>query len=44
MLLQSLLAVITSLLAFVEASNVVELKSGDFDSVIGQGKPALVEL
>ena len=32
------------LLAGVSASNVLELDSNNFDSVIGQGKPGLVEL
>lgn len=33
-----------SLLAGAYASNVVDLLPSNFDSVIGQGKPALVEL
>ena len=30
--------------AAVSASNVVDLDPSNFDSIIGQGKPALVEL
>jgi len=30
--------------AIVTASNVVELTPDNFDNIIGQGKPALVEL
>lgn len=33
-----------SLLAGALASNVLDLDTTNFDSVIGQGKPALVEL
>lgn len=33
-----------SLLAGAFASNVLDLDSSNFDSVIGQGKPGLVEL
>jgi protein disulfide-isomerase A6 len=33
-----------SLLAGALASNVLELDPGNFDSVVGQGKPGLVEL
>ena len=33
-----------SLLAGALASNVLDLDPSNFDSVIGQGKPALVEL
>ncbi|GJJ08630.1 hypothetical protein Clacol_002849 [Clathrus columnatus] len=40
----SLLTVATSLLSFVDASNVLDLKPSTFDEVIGKGKPALVEL
>lgn len=39
----SLFAVAASL-ATALASNVVELNPDNFDSIIGQGKPALVEL
>jgi len=33
-----------ALWAGVQASNVVELKPNNFDSIIGKGTPALVEL
>ena len=33
-----------SLSLLVFASNVIELTPANFDSVVGQGKPALVEL
>ena len=34
----------TLFVAAVSASNVIELNPDNFDSIIGQGKPALVEL
>ncbi|GHJ89087.1 hypothetical protein NliqN6_5489 [Naganishia liquefaciens] len=37
------LAAVTLLATFVRASNVVTLTTENFDSIIGQGKPALVE-
>jgi protein disulfide-isomerase A6 len=33
-----------ALLAGVQASNVLDLVPGNFDTVIGKGKPGLVEL
>lgn len=35
---------LAALIASATASNVIELTSADFDSVIGKGKPGLVEL
>jgi protein disulfide-isomerase A6 len=40
----SVLAVATALFGGVLASNVIDLDPSNFDSIIGQGKPALVEL
>lgn len=40
----SLSLLFAGLLAGVSASNVIELVPDNFDTVIGQGKPGLVEL
>ena len=42
MFLLSLLS--AALVATATASNVLELNPGNFDEIIGKGKPALVEL
>lgn len=36
--------VVSTLIAIASASNVIELTPANFDSLIGKGKPALVEL
>jgi protein disulfide-isomerase A6 len=40
----SITSAILSLSLLVRASNVIDLTPSNFDSVVGQGKPALVEL
>jgi len=40
----SFVVVSSFLIAIASASNVVELTPDNFDNIIGQGKPALVEL
>ena len=35
---------ISALIAAVKASNVIELNADNWDSVVGDGKPGLVEL
>ena len=40
----SIIGAVLSLSALVRASNVLDLTPANFDSVVGQGKPALVEL
>lgn len=40
----TLAAGLVSFSTLVQASNVIDLTPANFDSIVGQGKPALVEL
>ncbi len=43
-MLLSISVFVSALLASASASNVLDLVPGNFDSIVGQGTPALVEL